>query len=406
MKFLYQAKSRSGELSTGEIDAASIVEARQQLRGRGLFVSKLAPAGSAGQAKQAGMSLRLFGRVTKSDLVMVLSQLSIMCQSGIDLAEALGNAAEQCKKPAFRTVLERVHADVSGGAAFSDALRRHPHVFDEMFVAGIASGEQSGTITQVLERLTYLLRGDLRLQSTVWSMLMYPMILSGVTFVVLNALVFFVLPQFATVFDTLEKPVPPLTRFLLDIGSCVRSHLVLVIGSFFGLVIGAAMSRNAPVVRRAWDYATLNMAMVKTATRALLTGRTLRMLGTMLMSGVPLVDGIRLCRSASRNQFFRDLFVKVENDVLNGEGLGRTLFAAPFLPAGAAQMVATAEKSGKMGEVIKSVGEYYEDQGETALRNLVKIAEPAVIVFLGVFVAGIVLSIVLPMLDVSTSSGR
>lgn len=126
------------------------------------------------------------------------------------------------------------------------------------------------------------------------------------------------------------------------------------------------------------------------------------MLGTMLISGVPLVDGLRLCRSASKNGHFRKLFEQVEREVLLGEGLGATLLSARFLPPGAAQMVATAERSGSMGEVIKNVGEYYEDVGERHLRDLVKILEPAVIVFLGVIVAGIVLSMVLPMLDVST----
>ncbi len=116
------------------------------------------------------------------------------------------------------------------------------------------------------------------------------------------------------------------------------------------------------------------------------------MLGTMLISGVPLVDGLRLCRSASKNSHFRTLFEQVEHQVLLGEGLGATLLAARFLPPGAAQMVATAERSGSMGEVIKNVGEYYEDIGERHLRDLVKILEPAVIVFLGVIVAGIVLS--------------
>lgn len=405
MKFQYQAKKRNGDATSGEVEAASIAEARQQLRSQGLFVSSLAPVKAGGTGKSSsGGGLRLFGRITKGDLVMMMSQLTIMCQSGVDLAEALENVAQQTTKPALRTVLEKVYADVANGCALSDALRKHPQAFDEMFVAGIASGEHAGTITQVLERLTYLIRGDLRLQSTVWSMLMYPMVLCGVTFVVLNALIFFVLPQFATVFETLEKPVPPLTKLLLDLGTFVRGHVVVVLGSFAAVVVGGAVVRKTQFVRRLWDYASLNVVLVRNATRALLTGRTFRMLGTMLMSGVPLVEGIRLCRSASRNQLFRELFTRVEQDVLMGEGLGKTLLAAPFLPVGAAQMVATAERSGKMGEVIKNVGEYYEDQGERSLRDLVKVAEPAVIVFLGVVVAGIVLSIVLPMLDVSTNS--
>ena len=346
----------------------------------------------------------LFARVNKSDLVIMMSQLTIMCQSGVDLAEAMENVAAQCAKPAFRSVLERVHQDISNGDSFSAALSKHPHVFDEMFVAGIAAGEQSGTITQVLERLTYLLRGDMRLQSTVWSMLMYPIVLGVVTFLVLNALIFFVLPQFATVFESLDKPAPPLTQFLLNIGVFVRKHVLIVIGSVLAILIGGYLSRNAKFVRRTWDHTTLHMLVIRKATRALLTGRTFRLLGTMLTSGVPLIEGIRLCRSAARNQLFRDLFVSVERDVLHGEGFGRTLLAAPFLPAGAAQMVLTAERSGKMGEVLKSVGEYYEDEGERHLRDIVKIAEPVVIIFLGIVVAGIVLSIVLPMLDVTTSS--
>ena len=404
MKFQYQAKDRAGSASSGEVDASSLADARMQLRNQGLFVTALDKQSTFDASRRDGFTSRLFGSVSKSDLVLMMSQLSIMSQSGVDLAEALHNVAQQCPKPALRKILEQVDADVCSGSSLSESLRKHPYVFDDLFVASIAAGEQSGTITQVLERLTYLLRADMRLQSTIWSMLMYPLVLGAVTFVVLNALVFFVLPQFATVFETLERPVPPLTQLMLNVGTFFRSNLLLVIVSSVAIVLGGYFSRNSPLICRTWDYATLNVAVVRNVTRALLAGRTFRLLGTMLMSGVPLVDGIRLCRNASKNRFFRELFQQVERDVLNGEGLGRPLLAAQFLPFGAAQMVATAERSGKMGEVLKNVGEYYEDQGERCLRDLIKIAEPAVIVFLGVVVAGIVLSIIVPMLDVTTSS--
>ncbi len=403
MKFQYQAKNRSGESTSGALEAGSMAEARQHLRVQGLFLTELSTT-SLAMSKKIGSARSLMGRVTKSDLVTMMSQLTIMCQSGVDLAEGLQNVSDQCTKPAFKRVLQQVCRDVSSGNSFSDSLQKHPHVFDDMLVAGIAAGEQSGTIIQVLERLTYLLRSDMRLQSTIWSMLMYPMVLGGITFVVLNALIFFVLPQFAKVFESLEKPVPPLTNALLTFGCYVRSNGVLIIGSCMALVIGGYSFRQSRMVQQFWDYSTLNLVVVRGATRALLTGRTFRLLGTMLTSGVPLVDAIRLCQSAARNQLFRELFQKVEREVLQGEGLGRMLLTAQFLPTGAAQMVVTAERSGKMGEVLKSVGEYYEDQGERCLRDIVKIAEPAVIVFLGVVVAGIVLSIVLPMLDVTTSS--
>lgn len=402
-RFQYQARQRSGDEAVGEIEAASLLEARHLLRTQGLYVLALSPAQPAsGLAARSKTSW--FSRTSKSDLVMLVSQLTIMCQSGVDLAEALQHVATQCTKPALREVLEQVHADVSSGCSFSESLRRHPRVFDESFVATIAAGEESGAITAVLERLSYLLRGDVRLMNTVWSMLMYPIVLCSVTFLVVNALLFFVLPQFAQVFTTLGKPVPPLTGALLALGSFMQEHAVPLIVGLILCTLAGYTWRNAEIVRRFWDHVTLNMVLVRDATRALLTGRSFRLLGTMLMSGVPLVDGIRLCQRAVKNRLFRELFSEVERDVLHGAGMARPLLAARFLPPGAAQMVVTAERSGRMGEVLKNIGEYYEDQGEQSLRSVVKVAEPAVVVVLGVVVAGVVLSIIIPMLDVSTMS--
>lgn len=180
--------------------------------------------------------------------------------------------------------------------------------------------------------------------------------------------------------------------------------MILILSAAMASVVAAYFARNLPVVANLRDSAALNLAVTKHATRAIATGRAFRLLGTMLLSGVQLVDGIRLCRSASRNRLFRELFAKVEQDMLRGEGIGKTLLEAKFLPSGAARMVMTAERSGNLGAVLQSVGEYFEDEGERHVRNLVKVLEPAVIVFLGVIVAMVVLSVVLPLLDVSTIS--
>jgi type II secretory pathway component PulF len=233
-------------------------------------------------------------------------------------------------------------------------------------------------------------------------MLMYPLVLAGVTTLVLTAMIFFVLPQFATVFESLEKPVPPLTQLMLDFSSSVRANWMVVLVGLASLVAILWFGRRATTVRRLYDYATLNWIGIRNATRYLLAGRTFRLLGTMLMSGVPLVEAIRLCRSASKNQYFRDVFERIERDVLNGQGIKGPIADSRFMPLGAAQLVATAERSGKMGDVLKNVGEYYEGEGERYLREIVKIAEPAIIVILGVIVAGVVMSIMLPMLDATT----
>lgn len=402
MKFQYRAKDRSGKPLQGELDAESIAEARQKLRGDGLFVLEV--SGASGNAGGASMNVSFSRGVKKTDILTLMSQLTIMCQSGVDLAESLRNLADQCPRPALQAVLHQVYDDVSSGKSFSAALKRHPRVFDEAFVAGIAAGEVSGTITTVLERLTYLIRGEIRLRSTVWSMLMYPIVLCSVTFVVLNALVFFVLPQFSKVFEDLGREPPPLTQGLLGIGDLARSHGLLLVALMFGLGVTWWFIRTTEPVRRAWDYFMLHAILVRSCTRSLTTGRIFRLLGTMLQSGVPLVDCIRLCRDASRNGFFRRMFEGIEYDVLQGQGVAKALFATSFLPVGAAHLVATAEKSGRLGQVLQTVGEFYEDEGERNLRDMIKVLEPAIILGLGAIVAVVVLAVVLPLLDVSTMS--
>jgi type II secretory pathway component PulF len=401
MKLSYRAKERSGVTTAGEIEAESPDEARRKLRERGYFVLELSAARRGGAlAGRSPWPSR--GRVTKPDIVIVMSQLTIMCQSGVDLAEALKNVAEHCLRPQFKTVLESVSQDVSNGASFSEALAKHPHVFDETFVAGVAAGEKSGAMTEVFGRLTQLLRSEIRLRSAVWSMLTYPLVLCGVTFLAVNGMVFFVLPQFSKVFEDLGKAPPPLTQMLLTASQFARGNAIWILLAVGAFGFAAYRMRSTSWVQKWRDSLTLNGAVIRKATRALATGRTFRLLGTMLQSGVPLLDGIRLCRSAARNSLFRALFEQLEREVLQGQGLGKSLIAAPFLPLGAAHMIATAERSGKLGQVLETVGEYYEDEGERHLRELVKVLEPAVIIVLGVIVGIVVLSIVLPMLDVST----
>lgn len=403
MKFLYRAKDRQGTQSSGDIDAANLAEARQRLRSQGLFILEI-EAKSTRNVLQKKVVKR-GGKVAKADLVLVLSQLTIMCQSGEDLAEALKSLAQQCPKPALQQVLFTVFNDVSAGISFSEALQKHPHVFDDSFVAGIAAGEHSGTITSVLERLTNLLRSDMKLRSTIWSMMMYPILLGSVTVLVMNAIIFFVLPQFAKVFEDMGKETPPLTNFLLGIGDVARGYYWVF------LIIGAAMAWGWTIIKksirfqRIVDSIWLNFKFVKNTTRALYTGRSYKLLGTMLESGVPLVEGIRLCRAATKNILFKEMFDRVEHNVLHGEGMGKALLAAEFLPQGAANMIVTAERTGKLAPVMQSVGEYYEEEGERYLRDMVKLMEPIIIVSLGAVVSLIVLAIVVPLLDVTTMTG-
>jgi type IV pilus assembly protein PilC len=418
MKFQYLAKDQSGKSFNGQFEGETALFVRQKLRSQGLFAMSVVPIDAQLSPVQSWLnkkstsspllpqcnSLIKSSRVKSSDLIVVLSQLSIMCQSGDDLAEALRTVANQCTVSGLRTVLLAIYQEVAQGSKFSDALAKHPKVFSESMVAALAAGEQAGRVVDVLERLTRMLRKDQNLRSTVASMLMYPAVLCSITLLVISSMLFFVLPQFATIFRDMDKPVPPLTGFLLAIGEGLRKNWVGLAIVFGSLLATAIAFRKHPRVKRSIDYAILNLAIVKDSMRALIAGRTFRLLGTMLENGVPLLESVCLCRKASGNLLVQELFDNVEKEILQGQGMSQSLVNASFLPAGAAHMISTGERTGRLSVVLQSIGEYFEDEGERKLRTLVKMLEPAIIIGLGAVVAVVVLSIILPLLDVTSAS--
>lgn len=401
MRLRYQAKDRSGTLITNELEAASLAEGRAQLRRQGLFLMSIEPIAEHSRGPLP-VPTRSGRRVRTGDLVTWMSQLTIMCQSGVTLADALQHLAESTRSPGLREVVQALYVDVSSGSSLSQAMRKHPQVFQDAFVAGIAAGEQSGNIVEVLERLSNLLRNEKRLRSSILAMLTYPMFLCGVMAAVVVGLVFFVLPQFGKVFAGFGRPAPPLTQLLLDVGEFARTNAVAIAAVTVVTLCIALYLIRLPIARKTWDYVTMNAIVLRNATRTLTSGRSFFLLGTMLQSGVPLLECLRLCRSASRSLLFQNLFDRMEHDLMHGNGISDSLITASFLPSGAAQMIATAERNGRLGQVLITVGQHFEEEGENSVRNIVKLAEPTLIVTLGAVVAVVVMSVMLPLFDAST----
>lgn len=405
MLFQYTAKTTAGVTSSGVLEAESPSVLRQLLRDKGMFPLSMKPAakGAAGGKKSGGFSLSK--KVPKRDLLMFTTQLVILSRSGVELAEALQISRDQCTNPKLRTALEQVYNDLSDGLSVSAALRRQSHIFGEAYVAGVMAGEASGQITEVLNRLADMLRNEIRLQSTLRAALSYPMVLMGVSVLVVAALIGFVLPQFSKVFESMEISPPAMTQMLLAVSSGFQEHVFLYSGGIVAAIVALVRLWPTPSFRRYRDKLALNLMLVKDVTRALNVGRSFRLLGTMLQSGVPLLDGLQLCGKTIGNSIYRELFDHLQQEVLSGRGIGVTLAGTPFVPSGAAQMVLTAEKAGRLGNVMQMVGEYYEDDGERRLQELAKLLEPAVIVVMGAIVAVIVASVMLPMLDISSVGG-
>lgn len=404
MNFQYTAKSVDGRTFKGSLAAASLAEARQHLQEKELFVLSVKADGRGGHGSGGGLAFPWTRRIPKRDLLTVTSQLAIMTRAGIDFASALENVSAQCRNPALKAAVTQIYQGVLSGKSASAALGNYAHVFGRGYVASIAAAEKAGRLPQVLERLAALLRSELQMRSTLRTLMAYPLVLMGISGLVIVALMFLVLPQFAGVFEQLDIPLPAVTRLLVDLATELRARFWLWGGGLLALAGGVLAILFSKTGRRWIDGLLLNLVLVRDVIRALTIGRMFRLFGTMIESGVPLLEGLRLTRSSIRNSHVRELFDTLEHEVLNGRGLGATFLGSPFVPPGAAQMIATAERTGTLAPVSQLVGTYYEEEGETRLREVTTILEPVIIICMGAIVAFVVMSVMLPVFDFATAA--
>lgn len=340
--------------------------------------------------------------ISRRELADMTAQLAIMARSGVDVTTALKSLARQCRKPGMARVIDDVHEAVMGGATLSQALQTHEAIFGPTYVATVAAGEASGKMSQVLAELAQLLRSELRLARTVKALMAYPVLLASVSSLVIIALILLVLPQFAAIFEQYETPLPLITQVLIGFAEELRHRWWIYVPLTVLALFGAISLRVDPRGRRAWDWFCIHAWLVRDVSRTLLVGRSCRLIGLMAESGVPLLECLRLTRRAIGNSYYQDLFDQLEEEVLNGRGLAATLADSEIIPPSAAEMIATAERAGNIGEVTRMVGEHFEEEGEARLRQAVAVLEPLITVGMGAVVAVVVLAVMMPMFDLAT----
>ena len=346
------------------------------------------------------------GGASALDIVNLTSQLAIMLRSGVDIATSLESVTRQCRRPQVRVVLEQVHDLVLGGRSFSEALRKYPKVFSPAYVATIAAGEASGHMADVLDQLAELERGRLRITRSIRGMLVYPILLMCVSLLVITLLMIFVLPRFAQLFSDYEMALPWLTQVLIAISSELRNHWWIWLPVAISGILTVLAIPTTKAGRLLLDRFLLSAPLLRDVTRALLIGRSCRLIAMLMESGVTLLDSVRLARQSSRNSLYQKLFADIEEAVVNGRSFASELNTSVIVPPSAVEMLSTAEKSGKLAEVARMIGAYFEEEGEMKARQAVTALEPMITVVMGAVVAVVVLAVMLPVFDLSTFAGK
>ena len=401
--FSFRAVDAGGKYIEGEQAAADIPELTAALMARGLFLMEGAPALAGDEATPLPPPLgKVRGSVPLDAMAMFTTELSIMLRTGLPLLDCLDTLARQQAHRVFRPMLEEISHDVSDGMPMSSACARYPGAFDEVVVSLLESGEASGTMPLMLERIAGYLNFQREFRDKARSAMVYPVIVISTALGVVVFLVLFILPTFVEVFGQLDMQLPLPTRILLAVSAHLRTFgaLYLLAAAGAGVLFRAWLAD--PANRRKADRLLLDMPIGGKLVRNIVMTRALRTLSALDGAGVPILRSLELTRTAAGNLVFHDVFTQVRECAATGQGIAKALGESPYVPGQVVNMIANAERTGTLPDVLDKVSAYYEQETDIELKNLFAALEPVLVLFLGLLVG----TIAVCMLDPVFSLGQ
>ena len=410
MKISYTAFDKAGQMINDIIDAADIGDAKQILRGKGLLVSKIGASSnqsiSTSNKKSAGIQIRIGGRGKRLKcLALFTRQIYVLTSTGTPIIDALSALVRQTVAGDWRDILEQMHEDVEKGAGLSDAMRKHPKHFDNTYISLVASGESGGKFCAMLERLTMLTTKQLSIHNKVSGAMVYPILLLVVAISVMISMMVIVLPTFGELFDSLKVPLPPTTEILMDVSFIMRTQYVWLLLGLFSTVGGITYYLKTTAGKIFTDKAMVTLPVVKTATRSFAMARITRILGTLLQSHVPLLEALNLTKNACSNHLYVKLVEDSHEAVTQGNNISDIFADNPLVDPAVYEAIKNGEANGQIGPLLISIAEFLEEENDVVVKSLTSILEPIILLFMGVVVAVIAISMFLPLFDLTAMAG-
>jgi type II secretory pathway component PulF len=403
MKISYDAYDTEGKLVTGTINASTTAEATDTLRSRSLIPVAVSEV-NEGSAPTPKRSVRLSKPNRLKNVTDFCRQLSILVGAGTPVVQALGAVERQQNDPSFKAIVLDIRQRVENGHPLSTALEHHGATFDAISQSLVAAGESSGALPPMLDRLARMTRQRLRIRHAIIGSLAYPCILLFVSMGVLSAMIGFVMPRFAGLFETLGAPLPPSTQFLMDLSNIMRSYWWAIVPAVI-LSIGIATAWAVrPSGRRRIGILSLHTPLLGPIVQSLLTARVVRLLGTLIESKVALLDALVLCRHSAGNERYRELIEQAESSVTDGDTLTAAFRASPFISPTVVEAMDTGERTGTLGPVLVSIADVLDEDNEVIIRSLSSIVEPLILILLGLVVGFVAISMFMPLLDLTSAT--
>jgi type IV pilus assembly protein PilC len=405
--FVARVRDAQGNSKKETLTAISLGEARTALRNQGLFIQELRKSEDGGLQNfdfkkfKAGMT-----SVSVKDKAVFSRQFAALVNSGVAIVRGLGVLSEQCANPRMKQALMEISSDVQQGVNLSDAMRKHPVCFDNLYTSMVQAGEVGGVLDEVLNRLSKLLEDTARLQNQIKSAMAYPVVVGVLATIIFLAMTIFLIPIFAGIFKELGTELPGFTLFMLAISEFITSPKVIILIVLVPLIIFAYKRYYATRVgRETIDRISLRMPLFGDLIQKTATARFCRTFGALTRSGVPILTSLEIVRDTAGNQIIANAVDEARKEIQTGGLISIALQKEQVFPLMAIQMISIGEETGELDQMLMKVADFYEDEVEQAVKALTSIMEPIMILFLGGMVASILLAMYLPMFKVFDTLG-
>ncbi len=402
-QYRFQARLSSGQMQAGVLAADNAAAAASMLRAQGHHVMQLVPLQSAAKSGfRIAEILNYSSGPGQKDVLDFTTQLAVMVRAGISLRAALDGIADQVANVKFRKILNQIKMDVESGKQFSEAIARYPKQFSPLYVNMVRASEMSGAFSKMLDRIAGYLAQQLETRKMVIGAMIYPGIIGSMAVAVTVFLLTFVLPRFAQVFKGKEDALPAPTKFLMDLSAWMVNFWYILVGAIIAAIIAFFFFVKTEVGRAWWDKTKLTMPLFKRMFRALYISRSLSTMGELLNAGVPMLDTLAITGDVAGNVLFKKMWRGVYASVKQGKKIATQLTTTRLLPRSVVQMISAGEESGKLGEVMNDVSEYYGKALRDAIKAVTSMIEPLMIIVMGGIVGFIAMSIILPIFKMSS----
>ena len=393
--FVWEGKLANGGIKKGEIEATDKAAAALILKRQRIIPTKL---------KSKPKDISLFEKKVKTkEIVIFTRQFSTMINAGLPLVQCLDILSSQQPNPSFKKVTSQIKVDVEAGSTFADALSKHPKIFDSLYVNLVAAGEVGGVLDTVLNRLAVYMEKNESLKNKVKGAMTYPIIVLCVAFGVVAILMIFVIPTFSDMFKQFGSALPGPTQFIVNLSSFFRKFWWAMIGFIVALIFGFKWIRTQEKGRFYTDKMMLRLPVFGPLIRKVAVAKFTRTLGTMISSGVPIMDGLEITSKTAGNMIIENAIRTVRTAISEGRTMSEPLEQTGLFPGMVVQMIAVGEATGAMDQMLGKIADFYDEEVDTAVEALTSALEPMLMVFLGGIIGFVVVAMYLPIFKMASA---